>query len=224
MLPDNWRELTYPQLNLDDHILDKNLPKYARSLERKPALRNTGVLETFSLELLHLILAQLDLRSVLNVRYVNRRCAELVTSLPECRRIALYGQNALRGSLAINNAATITVEKLHHQLFEKSCENCGAFAPYLYLITCARVCFLCLSNAEQYCPIGSDLMKRKYGLDNNTIQALPQMRCVPGVIHRISRVTCSLLSSFAIGRNSPVGALKTIVSDLSLSPRGPSRE
>ncbi|KAH8702829.1 hypothetical protein GQ44DRAFT_631205 [Phaeosphaeriaceae sp. PMI808] len=181
MLPDNWRELSYRQLNLDDHTLDKNLPEYATPLQRKPAKRNAGVLETLSLELLQLILAQLDLRSVLNVRYVNRRCADLVDSLPELRTIARYGQNALRGSLAINTAATISVEKLYQQLFKKSCKNCGDFAPYLYLITCARVCFHCLSNADQYCPLGIDLIKRKYGLNYNVIQSLPQMRCLPGV-------------------------------------------
>jgi hypothetical protein len=180
MLPDNWRELTYPQLNLDDHTLDKNLPEYATPLQCKAAKRNAVVLEILSLELLQLILAQLDLRSVLNVRYANRRCADLVDSLPEFRTIARCGQNALRGALAINTAATISVEKLHQQLFRKSCENCGDFAPYLYLITCARVCFLCLSDADQYCPLGIDLIKRKYGLNHNVIQSLPQMRCLPG--------------------------------------------
>jgi hypothetical protein len=118
MLPDNWRELSYRKLDLDDHTLDKNLPEYETPLQRKPAKRNAGVLETLPLELLQLILA---------------------------RAIARYGQNALRGSLAINTAANIYVEKLHQQLFKKSCENCGAFAPYLYFITCARVCFLCRS-------------------------------------------------------------------------------
>lgn len=181
MLPENWRELSYRKLNLDDHTLDKNLPEYETPLQRKPAKRNAGVLETLPLELLQLILARLDLRSVMNVRYVNRRCADLVDSLPELRTIARHGQNALRGSLAINTAATISVEKLHQQLFKKSCENCGAFAPYLYLITCARVCFLCLSEADQYCPLGVDLIKRRYGLGPKAIQSLPRMRCVPGV-------------------------------------------
>jgi hypothetical protein len=129
MLPDNWRELSYRELNLDDHTLDKNFPEYRTPLQRKPAKRNAGDLETLSLELQQLILAQLVLRSVRNVRYVNRRCADLVDSLPELRTIARYGQNALRGSIAINTAATISVEKLHQQLFKKSCENCGDFAP-----------------------------------------------------------------------------------------------
>ncbi|KAF1845757.1 uncharacterized protein K460DRAFT_282437 [Cucurbitaria berberidis CBS 394.84] len=181
MLPENWKELTYPQLNLDDHTLDKNLPECATPLQRKPAERSAGVLETLSLELLHLILAQLDLISILNVRYVNKRCSDLTDSLPELQAIARYGQNALRGSLAINTAAAITVEKLHQQLFKKSCEKCGDFAPYLYLITCARVCFLCLSNADQYCPLGIDLIKRKYGLNYSIIQSLPHMKCLPGV-------------------------------------------
>jgi hypothetical protein len=154
MLPDNWRELSYRKLDLDDHTLDKNLPEYETPLQRKPAKRNAGVLETLPLELLQLILA---------------------------RAIARYGQNALRGSLAINTAANIYVEKLHQQLFKKSCENCGAFAPYLYLITCARVCFLCLSEADQYCPLEFNLIKRKYGLDSKVIQPMPQMRCLPGV-------------------------------------------
>lgn len=181
MLPENWRELSYLRLNLDDHTMDKNLPEYATPLQRKPARRNAGVLETLSLELLQLILAQLDLRSVLNVRYIKRRCADLVDSLPELQTMVRYGQNALRGSLVIRTASTTSLENLHQQLFEKPCENCGDFAPYLYLTTCSRVCFLCLSNADQYCPVGIDLIKRKYGLNGNVIQSLPQMRCFPGV-------------------------------------------
>lgn len=181
MLPESWRELSYCQLNLDDRTLDKNLPKYETPLQRKPAKKNAGVLETLPLEFVQMILVQLDLRSVMNVRYANRWCADLVDSLPELRTIVRHGQTALRGSLAINTAAIISVEKLHRQLFKESCENCGDFAPFLYLIACARVCFLCLSDADQYCPLRVNLIKRKYGLDSKLIQLLPQMRCLPGV-------------------------------------------
>ena len=65
-----------------------------------------------SLKLLQMILAQLELRSVTNVQYINRRCTDLANSLPELRTIVRHGQNALRESLAIRTAATISVEKL----------------------------------------------------------------------------------------------------------------
>ena len=159
------RALTYSRLNLNDHTLDENLPQFPPQQPRLPPRYPAGNLETLPLELLHEMLVHLDLRSLMNFRYVNRRAAELVESQPKYKTITKYAQNALRGILCIQTGTWITSKMLYKKLLTPECEECGDFAAYLYIITCRRVCFLCFSERACYLPLGADLVKRRYGLD-----------------------------------------------------------
>ena len=74
------RTLTYFRPNVQDWTLDENLPRYPSQELRLPAHANLGMLEPLPLELLHETLLQLDVRSLMNFRYVNRRAVDIVDS------------------------------------------------------------------------------------------------------------------------------------------------
>nr|POE53538.1 hypothetical protein CFP56_28760 [Quercus suber] len=173
---------TFTQKQLNDNTLDDNLSQFSfqpsQSLESPQY--DAGVLDTLPLELLHLVMAKLDLRSLTNFRYVNRRTAELVDSQPQYRVVARYARSSIRGVLSIQTGAWITCETLYDKLATPECEACGDFAGYLYLITCRRVCFLCLSEDESYLPLGLDTARRRYGLRREQIEKLPCMTIVLG--------------------------------------------
>lgn len=60
------------------------------------------------------------------------------------------------------------------------CDNCGDFGGYLYLITCKRLCFLCLSQDKLYLPLLRRHASREFGLDKDTMATLPRMTVIPG--------------------------------------------
>lgn len=182
--PDELENLTYPRLNLNDHTLDekfKDLPVEARSAANALPTTNIGALDALPLELLQEIFGQLDLRTLTNVRYVNRRATELVDSLPQYRAITTHARNALRGILGIGTGRWITCSLLYEKMCTLGCEECGDFGGYLYLLTCKRVCFLCLSRDALYLPLSPNRARRKFGLEQEDIKALPCMRVIRGI-------------------------------------------
>jgi hypothetical protein len=177
-------DLTYPRLNLNDHTLDDNLPspKSQPRIEclRLPPRTNLGVLDALPPELLQEILSQLDLRTLTDFRRINRRAIELVNSLPQYKAINTHALNALRGILSIETGRWITCRTLYEKLCTPGCEQCGDFGGYLYLLTCKRVCFLCLSQDRRYLPLSPRRASWKFGLDSRIINTLPRMRVICG--------------------------------------------
>lgn len=67
----------------------------------------------------------------------------------------------------------------HRELCKARCD-CGNWAGFLYLITCKRVCFRCLSYKSQYLPLPPADVLNKFGLRCNSLPKIPSMRCVTG--------------------------------------------
>jgi len=174
--------LTYARLNLNDHTLDSNLPspKSKPEIECLTPTTSLGGLDALPLELLQEILYQLDLHTLTDFRLVNRRAIRLVNSLPKYKAINKHAPNALRGILSIETGRWITCSTLYKKLCTSGCERCGDFGGYLYLLTCKRVCFLCLSEQTPYLPLSPRRASSKFGLDSRIINALPRMRAIPG--------------------------------------------
>ncbi|KAJ2985879.1 hypothetical protein NUW58_g5298 [Xylaria curta] len=179
-----FHKFTYPRLRLNDHTLDDNLPVFQpqRDNDRSHALptASIGVLDILPPELLAEILCQLDLRTLLDFRYVNRRAADLVNYLPQYKGITTHARNALRGILSIETGRWITCAALYEKLCTPVCEQCGDFGGYLYLLTCKRVCFLCLSRNPIYLPLPPGRASRKFGLQRQIVERLPRMKAIPG--------------------------------------------
>lgn len=168
--------LTYPEY-LNDHTLDRNLAACESKLstnQLRPSA-SAGVLETLPLELIQTVLSLLDLHSISRVQQVNRRASELVSSLPHYRGVVQHAQNALRGIYAIGTGSSITLAKLYKKICTAECDDCGDFGGYLYLITCKRVCFLCLSKKEAYMPLSPVQACRKFGINHKMLSAVPRM-------------------------------------------------
>src|SRR5690606_30564988 len=130
---------------------------------------NIGALSALPPELLEYILCQLDLCTLTDFRRVNRRATALVEFLPQYRAIT-HARNAPRGILSIKTGSWITCGALYDKLCTSGCERCGDFGGYLYLLTCKRVCFLCLSQDRLYLPLTPEHASRKFGLDHRVIQ------------------------------------------------------
>lgn len=179
-IPSNMGDITYHHMGMNDHTLDENLPVCPPAAPCQLPTTNAGVLDRLPLEIVHEILFELDLRTLVVLRRVNRRGRELVGSLPQWNAISKHARNALRGILALETGGWITCRHLYEKLCTSACEYCGDFGGYLYLITCRRVCFLCLSEDERYFPPSLTRACSKFGLKPATIKTLPRIKVLPG--------------------------------------------
>jgi hypothetical protein len=176
--------LAFSQLRINDHNLDEKLPTVSSEgcqiRCHQPVVYDLGALDTLPVELLDGILCQLDLRTLTDFRRVNRRAIELVNALPSYKAIITHIPNALTGILAIRAGRWIMCRTLFEKLCAPTCEECGDFGGYLYLITCKRVCFLCFTHEKAYLPLSSRAACREFGLKSGIVETLPHMLVVPG--------------------------------------------
>lgn len=89
-----------------------------------------GTLEQLPLELLHMILTQLTIRSLTHFRHVNRRALQIVYSIPQYKAIAVYAPASLCGILSIGTGEWMPCQDLHDKLCTAECDSCGDFGGY----------------------------------------------------------------------------------------------
>lgn len=173
-----------PQRLVGDKNLDDNLPPLASSRDRphrKSPVESVGLIDSLPLELIRdILLVHLDLRSLFIFRQVNRLALNLVDTLPEYGDVVTHALNALKGILAIGTASWITCGTLHQKLCTSSCEECGDFTRFLYLLTCKRVCYLCFTQVDLYLPLVKSRAMHKFGLSRRVVDSLPCMTVLPG--------------------------------------------
>ena len=176
--------LTYHRPNLRDFTLDENLSPSLFPPENNPAYKlpkaNLGALDVFPLEFLQMVLSRLDIRTLTNFRRVNQLAMEVLDSILQYKAVATYAHNALRGILSLETGQWISCETLYEKLCTAECEKCGDFGGYLYILTCRRVCFLCLSTDSRYLPLPYSEAIRKFGINRSILNTLPHMRSIPG--------------------------------------------
>jgi hypothetical protein len=176
--------LTYPSAQPQEFTLDDNLPTpkllLIDSPDRKPPEFDLGALGLLPTELLQGLLPQLDLCSLTQFRRVNRRATEVVESLLQYRAIATHASNVLQGALKTGAGKWISCETVYEKLCAAECEQCGDFGGYLYILTCKRVCFLCLSEDDTYLPLLRRHAIRRFGINYQVLETLPCLTSLPG--------------------------------------------
>ena len=217
---------TYDRPNLIDHTLDYNdLARCCRLDNGRHSISpqfGLGSLDCLPPELLSITLAQIDLRSLTDFRRVNQRAMELVDSLPQHRALVTHAPALLRGILSNGTGRWISCQDLFDTFCTAVCEVCGDFGGYVYIITCKRVCFLCLSDESSYLPLLRRDVSCKFGLNSSVISELPTMKSLPGRYspnERICRTRLTLIDSesawqAAIKVHGTASAVKQYTSEL----------
>lgn len=142
--------------------------------------RDLGLLDTLPLELLQNILSQVDLRTLVDIRSVNRRALQVIDSIPEYRKIIQHAPDSLRAALCIETASQTTPHDLWETLTTSRCSDCGGVSGLIYLITCQRVCLPCSWDLKRYYPLTVDEAARRYAIPKSVVETLPHMRTLPG--------------------------------------------
>ncbi|KAF2875371.1 hypothetical protein BDV95DRAFT_316071 [Massariosphaeria phaeospora] len=131
--------------HLHDYILDPNVLLAHCPLDH---LRQTTVtpvcdlaaFDKFPTELQHAILAEVDVKSLLAFRAVNKRAVEVVNGMVEWQKIIGNAPNAIRMAVGICTAHTFSMRDLFKKLCQRHCDHCDKLAPYIDVFLLKRVC------------------------------------------------------------------------------------
>jgi len=139
-----------------------------------------GKLDALPVELLHMMLVDMDIRTLTTLRRTNRRIRLVIETLREYRNAFTHAPNSIRATLSIKMDAFISCRQLHEQLCSHECVNCGRFGAFFYVLTSSRVCYVCLVENPQFLPITPNHAGVIYGLEPSEIAKLPTAVSIPG--------------------------------------------
>lgn len=132
------------------------------------------------IELQHMVLLDLDLQSLTEFQAVSQSARATVESLPQYANLVKHAPNAIRAALSVNVASEISVRSLHNALCSKACVSCGHFGGFLYLLSCSRVCYQCLTEKDEFCPLSMEHARCEYALDAYDLASVPKALSIPG--------------------------------------------
>ncbi|CAI6087193.1 unnamed protein product [Clonostachys chloroleuca] len=175
------REFTY-EGQFDDHTLDGNLPAVEplSPINYREGTATIGTLSRLTPECLHIIFNQLDLDAIVNFQSTSHGSLAFVNSLPTYAVISRHARNAVRGARIIGTSHRVTCIGLYRKLCQPTCDHCGEFGGYIYLVTFKRLCLLCLSTHLSFLPLGRQWACRYFGLDSGTVNSLPRLLTLGG--------------------------------------------
>lgn len=178
--PELSRMAIYPK-SLRQHCpLDNGLFNLHANDDNSIAFSNIGDLNALPLEIVHLILSTLDLRSLTDFRALSWRARALVDNFPPYNNIVRHSPDVLRALLSTHMAIYFTAQDIFNALCTQQCSICGNFGPFLDLFTSCRSCLTCVMYSDALLCITASSAKEKLGLNSKALRALPTLLSVPG--------------------------------------------
>ncbi|OAL43796.1 hypothetical protein IQ07DRAFT_288234 [Pyrenochaeta sp. DS3sAY3a] len=181
----------------DRHILMSesmiNIPARLANLNpvhlRNYSPSNLGNLNVLPVELLHIILHQLDFLSLFRLARVSHHGREMVHSLPAFRDLMTYAYPALVAFGMTELLHWHSCSTLRSALSSDSCVSCGLYGPFLFLPTCERCCYWCLSENQSLWLIPVSKAKTIFRLSAKDLKGVPTLHTLPGVywVRRLNR-------------------------------------
>ncbi|KAG6012530.1 hypothetical protein E4U54_007486 [Claviceps lovelessii] len=183
---------------VDNTLDDAKLESACPLDDGRHALKATcsaGLLDLLPLELIAPILLVLDLPSLSAFRQVNRRAMDLVDSLHQYAMVRRHCPNVLRAILSIG-AASYDCITLYETLCVSKCASCDRTGPYIYLITCKRVCYFCFTSSAAYLPANIWEATRKNKIRKERLRLLPRVCSLPGRYGHDGRISRKRIQLF----------------------------
>lgn len=177
---EEFKNLTREQIRDLNCFLDDNVELPPSIIGNRTPKNDLGTLDMLPLEIIKLILVDIDISTLMTFHQVNERAAQVIEGMPEYKVIASYAPSAIPAIVSANLGHRINCATFYRKLCLAHCEECGDFGGFIYLLTCTRVCLICLSHNDDYLPLLRSHAVIKFGITRPILHKLPQMTSVPG--------------------------------------------
>ena len=115
----------------------------ALSTSFKAPTSDLGDLSVLPEEVLAMIALNLDIDSFRHFRQVNRQARFIATAIPQYQQVLQHGLEGVNALLRTGLSHAFSYDDLYKTLISPSCELCGEFGGFLFLLTCTRCCYNC---------------------------------------------------------------------------------
>lgn len=152
----------------------------SRALPRTLASSSIGSLDTLPAELLHIILNSLDFQSLLRFARACHQAKTRVESLLSYQHMMKHAPTVL---IALSQTKLITFHAagtIHAAFLSDKCVSCQIYAAFLFLPTCKRCCYECLSSERSLRVITIRMAEVCFGVSRKDLAQIPTMFSIPG--------------------------------------------
>ena len=139
-----------------------------------------GSLDGLPLELLHNIFERVDFLTLHNVACTSMRGRFLVESLPAYRDLTAHAVGTIAALRHTDTIALHSTLKVYEALINTRCFACDDYAPFLYMLTCERVCLNCLENERSIRVMPVSKAQLCFCLTARDMRTIPKLWSVPG--------------------------------------------
>ncbi|KAJ2967696.1 hypothetical protein NQ176_g9537 [Zarea fungicola] len=153
-------------------------------------LHSLGQLDSLPTEVLQLMLDHLDFLSLARLARTARRGQELVASFPAYHLVRRHASETLAALSAMSILYLHSASLLREALHSSECSCCGNFGAFLFLLSCERCCFQCISTKPALWVLPRPDASKCFNLSAKQLKALPSARSLSGkycVLFDISR-------------------------------------
>jgi hypothetical protein len=177
--------ITYAPADFDggtfmlDRLLDRVAP-LASLIGDVPQKRDLGALSVLPNDLIFMVIEKLSIINLRKFRLCNRFSMLLTDS--RLRSTLQFASNTLKGMMALDVSAHITLPLLVSKLRKRDCDVCGQLAQYIYLPTCTRACLRCVIHPFGYkLPrlVDEEQALKMYWAKPQDLATVPSHRCLP---------------------------------------------
>ncbi|KAF2105917.1 hypothetical protein BDV96DRAFT_655191 [Lophiotrema nucula] len=143
-----------------------------------------GALDKVPIEVHHAILRDLDVKSLLLFRSVNKCAMGAVDSVLEYKKIIDNAPNVVRMAIGTGTAGNFTIMELFEALCRRTCDHCGDVAPYIDLLGGGKPERMCMGLSNVQCRLSIPVPLYLHELESrNQMDALASPACfrvIPG--------------------------------------------
>ncbi|KAI0414451.1 hypothetical protein F5X98DRAFT_389973 [Xylaria grammica] len=142
-----------------------------------------GMLDRLPPEITSALLDRLDMQSIARFSRASFLANTFVRSNRACQELFMFGRQALLTLGQVNLIGLHSTMDLHAALRAEYCTACARFGAFIFLLTCERCCWHCISYNPVFRVAPRSEVGDYFGLSEQHVQRLPSLDFGPSLYH-----------------------------------------
>lgn len=169
-----------PETLLRSVITISDPPRAPVTLQTQDRPSSLGALDSLPAELLHEVLAHLDVQSFTRLSRTCSGTNAILGSNSSWQHLLSHAAEALAALSRTQLVRRYTLSQLDAVLHSQRCETCHGYGAFLFLPTCERCCWQCLQFRKERLVVPPGVACKALDLTAEEVQELPLMSSIPG--------------------------------------------
>lgn len=161
-------------------ITIRDPPSNPTTLQTQDRPSSLGALDRLPAELLHEVLAHLDVQSLTRLSRTCYGANAFLGLVPSYQNLLSHAPDALAALVGTRLIRRYPLSQLDAVLRSGRCGTCPGYGAFLFLPTCERCCWQCLQFRKERLVVPPGVACKALGLPAGEVQRLPSLSSIPG--------------------------------------------